>query len=110
MADCATTCPSPSPEIPIPEDEDTRNEELAKLAKALGHPARVAIVRFLMKRSSCVCGEIVEMLPLAPSTVSQHLKLLRDAGLLRGEINGKSTCYCIDPTVVDKLKKLVLDV
>jgi ArsR family transcriptional regulator len=109
MADCSTTCPSPSPKTPIPEDEDARNEELAKLAKALGHPARVAIVRFLMKRSSCVCGEIVEMLPLAQSTVSQHLKLLRDAGLLRGEINGKSTCYCIDPTVMDRLKKLVLD-
>ena len=73
--------------------------ELATLAKALGHPARVQIVRFLLSRDSCMCGDIVEHLPLAQSTVSQHLKMLKESGLIRGTIDGPRVCYCVEPKV-----------
>ena len=81
--------------------------ELATLAKALGHPARVQIVRFLLSRDSCMCGDIVEHLPLAQSTVSQHLKMLKDSGLIRGTIDGPRICYCVEPKVLERLKALV---
>jgi len=68
----------------------------AELAKALGHPARVAIVQYLISQESCVCGDIVDELPLSQSTVSQHLKELKDARIIKGEISGAKTCYCID--------------
>ena len=71
--------------------------DLARLAKALGHPARVRILRLLLSRDSCYCGEVVDELPLAQATVSQHLKVLRDAGLIQGEIEGPRTCYCANP-------------
>lgn len=69
---------------------------LAEVAKALSHPARIAILKALAKKNSCVCGEIVEVLPLAQSTVSQHLKELKTAGLIQGTIDGAKSCYCID--------------
>jgi ArsR family transcriptional regulator len=69
---------------------------LALRIKALAHPARLAIVRALMAREACCCGEIVSVLPLAQSTVSQHLKILRKAGLIKGEISGPRSCYCLD--------------
>lgn len=69
----------------------------ARYAKALAHPARVAILRLLAQRASCVCGDIVDELPLAQSTVSQHLKELKQAGLIQGTIAGTNVCYCIDP-------------
>ena len=69
---------------------------LARRIKALAHPARLAIVRALMQANGCSCGDIVRHLPLAQSTVSQHLKVLREAGLIRGEIGGPRSCYCID--------------
>src|SRR6059058_4959018 len=75
----------------------TRENKLARYAKALGHPARIAILQFLAKKQSCVCGDIVDELPLSQSTVSQHLKELKDAGLIQGEIEGVRVCYCIDP-------------
>jgi ArsR family transcriptional regulator len=81
--------------------------ELAGLAKALGHPARVQILRLLVRRQACVCGDIVDLLPLAQSTVSQHLKVLKDAGLIRGEISGPRTCYCIEPRALRRLKALI---
>jgi len=68
----------------------------AEFAKALGHPARVAIVQYLISQQSCVCRDIVDELPLSQSTVSQHLKELKDAGIIKGEISGAKTCYCID--------------
>jgi len=74
----------------------TKENKLAKYAKALAHPARIAILQFLCKKQSCVCGDIVEELPLSQSTVSQHLKELKDAGLIKGEIEGAKVCYCID--------------
>jgi ArsR family transcriptional regulator len=85
-------CPPPPPLLPG-RDPD---EELAALAKALAHPARVRILRFLLQREECVCGEICDQLPLAQSTVSQHLKVLREAGLVHGEVDGPRVCYCAD--------------
>ena len=81
--------------------------ELARLAKALGHPARVAIVRMLLERGGCVCGDIVSRLPLAQATVSQHLKVLKLAGLIEGEIDPPRVCYCVNHEAVKKLQTLV---
>ena len=75
---------------------------LAKIAKALSHPARVAIMKFLAERQACICGDIVEELPLSQSTVSQHLKELKKAGLIAGEIDGPRVCYCIDEKACDE--------
>jgi DNA-binding transcriptional ArsR family regulator len=102
-----TCCPPAEPAAPIPTDEHEANETLAKLARALGHPARVAIMRLLLRREACVCGEIVDELPLAQSTVSQHLKQLKEAGLIRGEVDGPRVCYCVEPGAVAMLKALV---
>lgn len=77
--------------------------QLARGFKALAHPARLAIVRLLAERDECVCGEIVDDLPLAQSTVSQHLKALKEAGLVQGTIEGRRTCYCLDPEAVARL-------
>ena len=82
--------------------------ELATLAKALAHPARVRIVRLLAGRDTCVCGEIVEALDLAQSTVSQHLKVMREAGLIRGRVEGPRVCYCLDPRGLRRLRALVV--
>jgi DNA-binding transcriptional ArsR family regulator len=73
----------------------SRENRLAAYAKALAHPARIAILQFLAKQQSCVCGEIVAVLPLSQSTVSQHLKELKEAGLIKGSIDGVNVCYCI---------------
>ncbi|HEX8835057.1 MAG TPA: metalloregulator ArsR/SmtB family transcription factor [Abditibacteriaceae bacterium] len=83
------------------------DEKLAQLAQALGHPARVAIVRLLLQRQTCICGEIVEVLPLAQSTVSQHLKVLKQAGWVQGEVDGPRVCYCINPEVAQQFEILV---
>jgi ArsR family transcriptional regulator len=83
------------------------DEALASLAKALAHPVRVQIVRILARTEGCVCGDLVEQLPLAQSTVSQHLKVLKDAGLIRGTIDGPRVCYCIDPEGLRRLRVLV---
>lgn len=72
------------------------DQDLAALMKALGHPARIAILRLLAARQACICGDIVQELPLSQSTVSQHLKELKDVGLVRGEIDGPRICYCLD--------------
>ena len=82
-------------------------ELLARLAKALAHPARVTIVRMLIERASCVCGEIVGELPLAQSTVSQHLKILKQSGLVQGDIDGPKVCYCINKKMLKLLQTLV---
>ena len=76
-----------------------RQKRIADLAKALGHPARIAILMHLIKRNSCVCGDIVEEIPLAQSTISQHLKALKKTGIIHGEVEGVKTCYCINPVV-----------
>lgn len=81
--------------------------ELAAFAKAVGHPARVRILRLLSHRSTCVCGDLVDAMPLAQSTVSQHLKVLKAAGLVQGTIDGPRVCYCIRPEMLRRLKVLV---
>jgi len=81
--------------------------ELARLTKALGHPARIAILKLLIARGECVCGAIVDELPLAQATVSQHLKVLKDAGLVQGEIDGPRVCYCVNPAGVRRIKDLI---
>jgi DNA-binding transcriptional ArsR family regulator len=73
-----------------------KDNKIAKIAKALAHPARIAILNLLAKRSACICGDIVDEIPLSQSTVSQHLKELKAAGLITGEIEGAKVCYCID--------------
>src|SRR5215208_6865437 len=83
------------------------DEELALLAKAVGHPARVQVLRLLVRKDACICGDIVDELPLAQSTVSQHLKVLKEAGLIRGEIDGPRVCYCVEPHVLRRLRALV---
>lgn len=85
----------------------TDDISLAQLADALGHPARVAILRLLKEREVCVCGEIVEVLPLAQSTVSQHLKVLKAAGWIQGEVDGPRVCYCLDPQTLEKFEALI---
>jgi ArsR family transcriptional regulator len=102
-------CCPPHKEAPDtrPIEGEQADEELAVYAKALGHSARVQILRLLVRRTSCVCGEIVDELPFAQSTVSQHLKILKDAGLIRGEIDGPRVCYCIEPRALRRLKALV---
>lgn len=89
------------------EEFTKAQNELASLAKALGHPARIAILQYLIKTKSCVCGDIVDELPLSQSTVSQHLKELKRAGLIKGDIDGPSVCYCIDEKAWNKAKKVV---
>lgn len=73
-----------------------RHNRLAVIAKALAHPARIAILEVLVKRGTCVCGDIVDEIPLSQATVSQHLKAMKKAGLIKGEIEGKFSCYCVD--------------
>jgi len=80
--------------------EPLSDDEFAALSKALGHPARVAIVRRLVAEGQCVCGRIVECMSLAQSTVSQHLKVLKESGLLLGEVDGPRVCYCVDPRML----------
>lgn len=76
----------------------------ALLLKALGHPARIAIIEYLLKVNTCICGDIVNELPLSQPTVSQHLKELKTAGLIKGSIEGNTICYCLDETVIAKLR------
>ncbi len=100
-------CPPAEPTPAVPTDEGEANVQLARLAKAIAHPARVAIVRLLVRREGCIVGDIVDELPLAQSTVSQHLKQLKEAGLIRGEIDGPRICYCVEPGAVALLRALV---
>lgn len=81
-----------------------KQNELAVLTKALGHPARIAIIEYLIKVNTCVCGDIVNELPLSQPTVSQHLKELKNAGLIKGSIEGNSICYCIGERGFEKIK------
>jgi ArsR family transcriptional regulator len=88
---------------PVPKS-DRADAELAQLAWAVAHPARARILRILLARSACVCGEIVDQLTLAQSTVSQHLKILKEAGLIQGEIEGPKVCYCVNQEALARLK------
>lgn len=82
-----------------------KQNKIASIAKALGHPARIAILEFLMKAESCICSDIVNELPLAQPTISQHLKELKQCGLIKGSIEGTAICYCIDEKVLNDFLK-----
>lgn len=84
------------------EEFNQKEQELAAFAKALAHPARIAILKVLAQKNECICGEIVEVLPLAQSTVSQHLKELKNAGLIDGAVDGPKSCYCINWKAFEK--------
>lgn len=86
---------------------NTAQNRAAKLAKALGHPARIAILEVLSKRNSCICGDLFDELPLSQSTISQHLKELKEVGIIKGTIDGTSICYCIDEKVWKEAQKLM---
>ena len=91
--------PRPVASIEVPDDD-----ALATMAKAIGHPARIAILRLLAHRETCVTGDVVAELPLAQSTVSEHLRILREAGLIQGEIEGPRTRYCVNPNGLAALR------
>jgi ArsR family transcriptional regulator len=97
--------------MPITKTEEfgKKEQEIALIAKALSHPARVKILKILASKSECVCGQIVEVLPLAQSTVSQHLKELQNAGLVQGTIDGPRSCYCINPKAFEKAAQMFGD-
>lgn len=80
---------------------------IAAFAKAISHPARVAILKVVAESQSCICGQIVEVLPLAQSTVSQHLKELKDVGLIDGTVDGAKSCYCINWAAFEKVNKIL---
>jgi ArsR family transcriptional regulator, arsenate/arsenite/antimonite-responsive transcriptional repressor len=82
----------------------SETNEVADILKALGHPARIAIIDYLLKVDSCICGDIVNELPLAQPTISQHLKELKNAGLIKGNFEGTSICYCINEVGFEKIK------
>jgi ArsR family transcriptional regulator len=104
--DVASCCPPDAGPLPAlsPEEEV---ELLASLTRALGHPARVHILRVLLAKKECIAGELAGDLPLAASTVSQHLKILKEVGLIKGEVDGPRRCYCVDMTLLRRFKELV---
>jgi ArsR family transcriptional regulator len=85
---------------------DRTQKRTAELMKALGHPARIAIIELLAERETCICGDITDELPLAQSTVSQHLKALKTAGIIKGEIDGVRVCYCLDKDGIKEMNEL----
>lgn len=93
-----------APSLPLATDE-----ALSVFAKALAHPIRLQILRILARRNACVCGDIVSELPLAQSTVSEHLRILKSAGLILGEVAGPRVCYCIDTAALARFKSLVAE-
>jgi ArsR family transcriptional regulator len=98
--------PAPVAATPVPTGGAEFEAQLSALAKALGHPARVRIMRLLAERTGCVCGTIVDEVGLAQSTVSQHLAVLKEAGLVQGEVDGPRICYCLAPVALRRFKML----
>ncbi|MBA4393990.1 MAG: ArsR family transcriptional regulator [Desulfobacca sp.] len=84
-------------------------EAFANLCKALAHPARLKIINYLKQVNQCICGHIVDILPLSQSTVSQHLKILKEANLIWGEVDGPRTCYCLNLEMFEKFKKMAAE-
>jgi ArsR family transcriptional regulator len=95
----------PDPGDTLPGQNAMNIVSFARICKALGHPARVRIVEHLRTRDQCICGEIAEILPLAQSTVSQHLKYLKNAGLIQGNVEGPRTCYCLNRDVLERFRQ-----
>ena len=90
-----------------PVEGPEADEEIVRLAKAVAHPARLRILRLLAAREECVSGSLADELPLAPSTVSQHLTVLKESGLIRGEVDGPRVCYCVEPRIMRRFNALV---
>lgn len=86
---------------------NSQQVKAAEFAKALAHPARIAILEVLANRNTCFCGDITEVLPLAQSTVSQHLKALKSSGIIKGEIDGVRTCYCLNEEAIEELRTVM---
>lgn len=86
---------------------ENRQVRLAELGKAISHPARIAILEILARRDTCICGDLVDELPLAQATVSRHLKTLKDARLIKGEVDGPRSCYCLDREVLAEVNVLL---
>lgn len=105
--DLESCCPPPAEPDSYQLQGQEADERLARSASALGHPTRVAILRLLLRRDQCICGEIVDELPYAQSTISQHLKKMKEAGLIRGDVDGPRTCYCVEPGILKQFKVLV---
>ncbi|MBI5589549.1 MAG: winged helix-turn-helix transcriptional regulator [Deltaproteobacteria bacterium] len=99
--------PFQDPEDQLPGSNETNIVAFARICKALGHPARVRIVEHLRSMDQCICGKIVDILPLAQSTVSQHLKCLKNAGLIQGNVEGPRTCYCLNKEVLEQFRQMV---
>lgn len=100
-------CPPDREALPTEPRSELGEEALAALARALGHPARVHILNTLISRQTCIAGELADELPLAASTVSQHLKVLKEAGWIKGQIDGARRCYCVDRAVLRQFRQLV---
>lgn len=90
------------------EHFSVQQNQIASIAKALGHPARIAIMEYLIKTDACICGDIVNELPLSQPTVSQHLKELKSVGLIKGSVEGTAICYCINTETISQLSKYIL--
>ena len=99
-------CPPSDENFSGPTQGEAAQEEFADFAQALGHPTRVAILKILIERQECICGELVDELPVAQSTVSQHLKKLKEARLIRGTVDGPRMCYCIEPAALRRFRTL----
>ena len=84
-----------------------KTEQLAKIFKALGHPTRIKIIEHLNKINTCICGEIVDIFPFSQSTISQHLKLLKESGIVCGEVEGPKTYFCVDKAVLNEIKDYI---
>lgn len=91
------------------ENFTLKQNKLALYAKAIAHPARVAIIEYLLDHQTCICGDLVDELPLAQATVSQHLKELKQIGIIKGEIEGSTVCYCIDEKVWNEVKDMLVN-
>lgn len=89
------------------ESYNPKEIEIAELLKAIAHPARLAILQALAKRKTCVCGDLVDALPLAQATVSQHLKAMKNVGLIQGTVTGTQVCYCLNPKAFEKVKAYI---
>lgn len=98
-----------SPVTDLTEPLRPEDEELAMLAKALGHPVRILILRNLLRIGACYFGRLADLLPVAPSTASQHLSVLKEAGLVKGETEGERPCYCVDLVKLRRMQHLIGD-
>jgi ArsR family transcriptional regulator len=109
MAADDSCCDSTTGAVALAEPLRPEDEELAQLAKAIAHPVRILILRNLLRIGACYFGKLADLLPVAPSTASQHLTILKDAGLVKGEVEGERPCYCVDLQKLRRMQHLIGD-